>query len=125
MLNPPELHRAEPADSGRKPGRNADADAEQKRDTHMDDVGETQYPIYTHERPQLTVGDLRTVIEGLPDHLPLRVYAPITPGQQVELELIVVDTGHAWERDDTGDERIDPALGLVCDFPSGEHALEP
>lgn len=87
------------------------------------DMGE--YEVYVHDRPQLTIGDLRAAMDGLPDHLPLRVYAPITPGEPVELELVVVDTGHGWEHDDVGDERIDPALGLVCDFVSGEHALEP
>lgn len=87
--------------------------------------GPDEYEIYVHDQPQLTIGDLRTATDGLPDHLPLRVYVPITPGEPPELELAVVGTGHGWERDDTGDERIDPALGLVCDFVSGEHALEP
>lgn len=85
----------------------------------VDGAGE----LYVHDRTAFTVGALRNALAGLPDHLQVLVYAPARPGGPLELEQIIVDTGHGWVADEHGEEHIDDAIGLVCDFPSGEHVV--
>lgn len=79
-----------------------------------------------HHRPSavLTVGDLRRVLEGVPDEVPLKVATADEPGGDAIEDRRVVSNAEReevdWE-DGFGRPHHDDYFVLSCDYPEGDY----
>ncbi len=72
----------------------------------------------------LTVGDLRRQIDGVPDHMPLKVAVPDDPGGDAVEDRWVVVRAQREESDWYDGLRVayhDDYFVLSCDYPEGDY----
>lgn len=85
-----------------------------------------EYPVYEHNSPALTVGQLRDALAGLPDHMQVVIVAPSEPGRSQDHELIVTGVGHLTVEERFGgfaEQYLDHRVAISADYASGEWAL--
>ncbi len=76
--------------------------------------------LYEHETANLTVGQLRAALAGIPDDLPVTVWAVDKPGGDFAEELVLCSAVRATGTDDDHEVAL-PEFILEADFPTGSY----
>ena len=76
---------------------------------------------FEHRVEAWTVGQVREVLAGLPDDLPIIVDVAEEPGGDAVQEQVVIYVGFGYGVDGRGEPFVGRELRIGCEFPSGTY----
>jgi hypothetical protein len=79
--------------------------------------------LFDHQVTAWTVGELRKALDGVPDHMPVRVVVAEAPGSDLAGdEQVVIDAGPWTANGIPPSETVPPDhFAISCEFPSGQY----